>query len=165
MKVQQIHEYDAGVDEVLEVLTSPEYLRAKAEALGDTELEIVAAGRKGDGYVADTRRVVPANIPGFAKKFLPAKNRIHQVEEWGPAEGDGSRRGTWHVSAAGAPVTGSGTARIEPTATGCRNVIEGEVKASVPLVGGKLASFVGDEAIQTMNREHAFAQKWLAERG
>jgi hypothetical protein len=42
--------------------------------------------------------------------------------------------------------------------------IDGEVTSSVPLVGGKFASFVAKEAEADLVTEHDFAVRWLKER-
>src|SRR4051794_22976524 len=153
MKIREVHEYDASPQDVFAMLSSEKFLRAKADEMGDTELQIIELGESGDRFRIVTKRVVPANIPGFAKKFLPAKNTIEETNDWGPADGDGARSGAWSVGAAGAPVSGKGTMRLEAAAGGARNVIEGEVRASVPRVGGKLADYVGGEAVKTMTKE------------
>jgi hypothetical protein len=38
------------------------------------------------------------------------------------------------------------------------------VSCSVPIVGGRLAAFVGRTAADNLVAEHAFAERWLATR-
>ena len=54
---------------------------------------------------------------------------------------------------------------LAPTAGGAVQRIAATIKVGVPLVGGKLERFVYDQAKKTMDLEHAFGQKWLAEHG
>ena len=42
--------------------------------------------------------------------------------------------------------------------------IEGTIKVSVPLIGGRLERFVFDQAKATTDAEHTFGRQWLAER-
>ena len=52
-----------------------------------------------------------------------------------------------------------------PADGGAVQRIAATIKVGVPLVGGKLERFVYDQAKRTMDLEHAFGQKWLAEHG
>jgi hypothetical protein len=88
-------------------------------------------------------RGLPDGIPGFLEKFLPRGGRANQTEAWGAAEA-GARRGTWQGEIPGAPATVGGTMALEPTATGTRYVVQGEVRVHIPLVGGKAESFVAE---------------------
>lgn len=143
----------------------PEFLRAKFEATEALAYEIVeCAGAPEGGYRIVTNRTVRADIPGFAKKFFKPENAMTQTEDWGPVV-DGVREGTWKIEPHGVPVSVStgGTTRLEATDGGAVHHIAATIKVGVPLVGGKLERFVYDQAKKTMDLEHAFGQKWLAE--
>ena len=61
------------------------------------------------------------------------------------------------MNAKGVPVAAGGTLRLMPDKNGTTTVeITGEVKSSVPLVGGKLALFVGVDVQRTLHAEEAF---------
>jgi hypothetical protein len=133
----------ADVEVVYAVITGDGWAGQKAEAFDDearTESRTVAPG---DAVTLVMSRGLPDGIPGFLQKFLPAGGRARQTESWGPAEG-GARRGTWQGEIPGAPAKVGGTMALEPTESGTRYRIQGEVKVSIPLVGGKAESFIAE---------------------
>ena len=61
------------------------------------------------------------------------------------------------MSAKGVPVSVGGTLRLTPDGHGATVVeIDGEVRSSVPLVGGKLADLVGGDVRRTLEAEEAY---------
>ena len=59
---------------------------------------------------------------------------------------------------------GDGAIRLEGTESGSLVTIDGELKASIPLIGGKIESWAGGEAADTLRKEHEFGVTWLATR-
>jgi len=165
MKVASTHTYAAPPDVVFAMMTTPDVLTAKYTALGHEQVQILEHKvTKGAVSVRSTREV-PMQVPGFAKKFLSPKNSVEQHDEWQAPAADGSRRGTWQVNAKGVPVRAGGDLRLTPGTKGTTVVeITGEVSCSVPLVGGKLASFVGGDVQRTLAAEEEFNDGHLASR-
>jgi hypothetical protein len=163
MDAHEEHAYDAGPEVVFAMLTDPEYLRAKLEATGALEYEVVECAETPDGgFRIVTNRTVQADIPGFAKKFFKPNNAMTQTEDWAPAS-EGARAGTWRIEPHGVPVSvsTSGTTLLEAVGSGSVQFIDAKIKVSVPLIGGKLEHFVFDQAKKTMDAEHLFGQSWL----
>lgn len=159
------HAYDATPEAVFAMLCDPEFLRAKFEATDAIAYAITeCSATPGGGFRIVTDRTVRADIPGFAKKFFKPENAMTQTEDWGPVV-DGVREGTWKVEPHGLPVSvsTSGTTRLEAVDGGSVQHVAATIKVGVPLVGGKLERFVYDQAKKTMDLEHAFGRKWLAE--
>ena len=90
------------------------------------------------------------------------ENTVEQHDCWSASAVDGTRTGTWQVSARGVPVKVGGTLRLRPAAGGTEVEIIGEVSCSVPLVGGKLASFIGADVERTIRGEEEFNDHHLA---
>lgn len=142
-KLDLSHDIPADVEAVYAVITGESWADQKAEAFDDearTESRTVAPG---DAVTLVMSRGLPDGIPGFLEKFLPRGGRARQTEAWAASEG-GVRRGTWQGEIPGAPAKVGGTMSLEPTATGTRYRIQGEVKVSIPLVGGKAESFIAE---------------------
>jgi hypothetical protein len=155
------HPYDAAPDVVFAMFTDPEYIRAKLEATEALEFDVLECeATPAGGFHIVTQRTVEADIPGFAKKVFKPVNTLKQIEEWEPAA-DGVRKGAWRIETKGVPVTTGGTSTLEPAANGSLQHIEGKIKVSVPLIGGRLEKFVFDQANKTMDIENDFGQKWL----
>ena len=103
-------------------------------------------------------RRLPSGIPGFLQKFLPSDPRVVTTDVWGPSV-DGVRSCTWTAEIAGTPTTITGTQRIEPHGDGNRHIVSGEVKVSVPLIGGKAESFIADAIRSLAESEVAVVDK------
>lgn len=137
------YEIAGDVEAVYAAISGEGWAAAKAAAFDDesrTESRTVA---EGDAVTLGVSRGLPDGVPGFLERFLPAGGRVLQTEVWGPAEG-GARRGNWTGHIPGAPAKVGGTMSLEPSGGGTRYTIEGEVKVSIPLVGGKAESYVVD---------------------
>jgi hypothetical protein len=156
------HTYAHPVEEVFAVLTDFEAVRAKYEALGHTEVEEVRREEGGDGSVTlVTRRVVPLEVPGFAKKVLSPKQNVTQTDEWSPADADGGRTGSFRVEAKGTPVQLQGVLHLAPDGTaGCTNTTTITIECKLPLVGGKIADLVAKDARRAVDHE----QTWMTQR-
>jgi hypothetical protein len=166
MDVHSTHTYPAPPDVVFTMMTDPEVLTEKYAALGHQDVRITEHEVDGDTVTVCSRRRVPMDVPGFAKRFLSPMNTVEQRDHWEAPAADGSRTGTWQVSAAGVPVTTGGTLRITPGPKRTTVVeIAGDVTSSVPLVGGKLAGFVAGDVQRTLAAEEAFNDGYLSTRG
>ena len=153
MKVVSMHTYAAPPDVVFDAMTDPAVLAEKYAALGHRNIEIIEHSASRVGVAVHSRRDVPMDVPGFARRLLSPTNTVEQRDTWGPATADGSRTGTWEVTARGVPVKVGGTLRLAPAANGTIVEIRGDVTSSVPLIGGKLASFIGHDVERTMHAE------------
>ena len=133
------YDIPADVETTFAAISSEAWAAAKAKRLEDGS-EVVSRSESGDGVTLVVSRKLPDAIPGFLQKFLPADGRVKQTDTWTAASG-GVRAGTWQADTPGSPVKVGGTMRLEPAGDGCRYVVEGEIKASIPLIGGKAEDF------------------------
>lgn len=166
MKVSSTHTYGAPPHDVLTMMTDPDVLTAKYEALGHCDVRITEHDVADGAVTVVSERSVPIEVPGFAKRFLSPMNSVEQRDEWEAPSDDGSCDGAWQVNASGVPVTVGGTLQIRPgTKKGTTQVtITAEVRSSIPIVGGKLASFIGGDVERTIAAEEDFNDSYLADR-
>ncbi|MEZ5274273.1 MAG: DUF2505 domain-containing protein [Ilumatobacteraceae bacterium] len=162
MKVVSMHTYAAPPDVVFEAMTDPAVLAEKYAALGHRNIEIIEHSVSRTGVAVHSRREVPMEVPGFARRLLSPTNTVEQHDRWGAAAADGTRTGTWEVAARGVPVKVGGTLHLAPAPGGTVVEIHGDVSSSVPLIGGKLASFIGHDVERTMHAEEAFNDEYLS---
>jgi len=59
------------------------------------------------------------------------------------------------------PVTVSGTQTLRPEGGGCTNEVQMKVSCGIPLIGGKLADFVGGDIKRFMDEEYEFTKNYL----
>jgi len=146
-------ELPAGVPEVVALRTSQRWVQLRGERLQDGS-RLAQRQQRPDGVVdLAISRELPGGVPGFLERFLPKDGRVVQHESWGALADDGAVRGTWSVDVPGAPASIGGTSSLAPSGTGSVQVIEGTVKVSVPLIGGKAESFLVDVVARLMAKE------------
>ena len=150
--------YPAPVETVIALFADPEIVRARYEAAGDRDLEILECGPGGGGFVIHTRRTVDVEgLPGFATKVIKPTNTMEQIDRWDEPDTDGSRNGTFTIEVKGAPVKVSGHMSLEPTADGgTRHTINGKFDVKVPLIGGKIASWAEGPGQTRLDAEYDF---------
>jgi hypothetical protein len=164
--VKQIHEelrYPRPPAEVFALIATGAFQLELIAHLGGNNPEVIEEERGPDGSVRlVTRQSTAVELPAFARKLIPANTAVTQVYDWGPPA-DGHYRGTWSAAARGAPVSIGGPTELRPDAGGgCVHVYGGEVKASVPVVGGRLESFALDNLRRDLIRTHIFTTERLA---
>lgn len=164
MDLHQVDRYDADVETVFAMLSDRDFLTEKCETVDAGPGEILDLAPVGDVFRIKTQRTVEIDVPGFAKKFLSPKNTLVQTDDWGPNVG-GVREGTWTIDAKNVPVAITGTIRLAPDGAGCTNTIDAHIKASIPLVGGKIEGVVANGTRKTMAGEYDFGVGWLGRRG
>lgn len=159
MELSATHTYQHPVDAVFAVLTDFDAMKAKYESLGQTDVELVRRDHADDGSVTVvTKRVVPLDLPGFAKKVLSPRQTVVQTDEWSAPNAKGARDGTFSVEAKGSPVKVRGTLRLAPKgATGCTNTTHVTIECKVPLIGGKIAELVAGDTRKAIDHE----QTWI----
>jgi uncharacterized protein DUF2505 len=162
--VKTIHEdfeYTSGPDKLFALIADGDFQLELIAHLGGQDPELLERTATTEGGVTlVTRQRTAVELPGFAKKLIPASTMVTQTYVWEPAREDGSRKGTWSADIKGAPVSMGGPTELRATRSGTTQSFDGDVKASVPLVGGKLESF----ALENLHRDLALAATFTAGR-
>lgn len=152
MRLEHTVSYVADPATVFGVLTDPAYVEDKCWATGATEAGVDVSA-DGENTVIHTVRTLPAEVPSYARSLVGDAIEFDLTETWGPADDDGVRDGTIEGSFAGTPMKLRGTMTLRPTAAGSEMHVAGEIKAGIPLLGGKLESFAGKEITRGLDKE------------
>jgi hypothetical protein len=144
---------------VFTMLRNPEYVQAKCAATGSLETT-VDVSEFADGSVTITStRVLPAEVPAAAKKFVGETISATETQEWSPPAADGSRSATVTVDFSG-PLAFSGRLALRPFGDGSEVMTEGSFKASVPFVGGTIESVAAEQTVRYLGAEERVAAEW-----
>lgn len=166
-RVKTIHEefhYDRAPEELFALISSGPFQLEIVSHLGGKDADLVEQTVAPEGGVkVVTRQRTGVELPGFAKRLIPASTTVTQTYVWEPAREDGSREGIWSADIKGAPVSMGGPTELRATGSGSVHVFSGEVKASVPLLGGKLESFALDSLRRDLTRAAEFTASRLGE--
>lgn len=155
-------ELPSDVETAYAAVTGDGWVARKAELLKDDSRLVSREDTPDGGVTVVVSRALPAGVPGALTKFLPKDGRVTQTDRWGPPQPDGSRVGRWDVDSPGVPAELGGQIRLEPTATGCRQVVEGAVTVKIPLIGGKVESYLADMTHKLATREGEVVRDLLA---
>ncbi len=157
-----VAEFPYSTEEVFQTGIRKDYIEAKAPALGHEDAELLELEDGPDGGRARARYTIETDLPSWAKKMLPARSTITESHSWPGRGSDGGRSYAFTADVANVPVEIRGSVRILSTGpSSCRSEARVEVKASLPLVGGKLEDLVAGDLQRTMEGEATFMREWL----
>lgn len=148
MLIEHTYVYPAGVDETFAVITDASLYEAAAvrsRALKHTA-EVTHVHHV---HTITLERSLPTDdVPPFAKSFVGDGLVVRETTWWKSGQPDDAAapgyQATFDVQIVGKPVTFIGSMRLVPEGDQCRQFITGELKAAVPLFGGRIESAVKD---------------------
>lgn len=146
------------VDEVVNLLTDPDFLVERNLALGDLESR-AEVDEYDDEFVVNMFRKMRVELnPLLAKVFNPEQSMT--VEETWTREGDGWT-GNYVLKIEGQPVTVTADFSVTPEKNGSVFEISHGCKARIPLVGGKVEKTVLSQTADGAREELEYAKKRL----
>jgi len=164
MKISETITYAAPPETVYAMVTDRAFQERKCVEAGAQRHE-ASVSPDGDGARVVTKRDLPADdLPDFAKSIVGPKLSVTETYDWGAAAADGSRSGTLTVEVAGAPVAMRGAVRLAATGSGTQITIDGDLKASIPLFGGKVEKAAAPAVVDAIRSEQRTGNAWLSER-
>ena len=112
-----------------------------------------------DGVVTIEQVQAARGVPSFAAKFVGEEIRILQVERWTAVD-----HADVEVTIPGKPGEMQGTADLAGSGGGTVETVDMEVTVRLPLIGGKIESFIADMLTKALDAEHRAGVEWLAGR-
>ncbi|MBF7728463.1 DUF2505 domain-containing protein [Pseudomonas sp. N040] len=162
MKVSFEHKYSVDVDSLFALFQEPDFILERyleTGALSAAILEISA----GEEVLIRVEREVQVDVPAFLRKFMQPTTRVVQTERW-RGEAGGPYVNDMQVEISGTPVQLHVSMELLARGKGCVNRVEIEARCGIPLIGGKIADFVGRDAERTANLEYEFIKGYLKRR-
>lgn len=152
------YSFKASADQVFDKLTDPDFLVQRCVALGEKNIQcdVETEGRKTRVTLS---RTIQRDLPAVLAKLFGAENRMIMTEHW-EAIG-GSWIGHYHVEVEGQPVTLNAKFKLKPLDQGCEYSIDYSCKAKIPLVGGKVETFILGQTEEGMRKEMDYLQQQL----
>jgi hypothetical protein len=161
MELSHTHRYAASPPEVQQMLTDPDFrdrVCRRLEALSH-DVEVTGAGAAAEVVVQQTQAMTGA--PAVATKLTGDTVSLEQREVWrSPTSAD------LLITLPGKPVElrGGRITLTERPDGGCDQVVSGDLRVRVPLVGGRLESMLCDVLRGAMRRQAEVGDAWLAGR-
>lgn len=154
--------YDAPCEEVFAMMIDPGYVEAKLTGTGGRNPQ-VEVSEAGSDTIVHAVRDLPAQVPSFVKSFTGESINVDETDRWSPADDLGARTCAVALEFAGTPSSVSGGLDLRPEGDGCVIDVTFEIKVSVPLVGGKIESVIGEQIERGINKENQIGRDWLAQ--
>ncbi|MCV2395852.1 DUF2505 domain-containing protein [Actinotalea sp. M2MS4P-6] len=165
MHVRAEAEFPADPDAVARMMADEDFVRAKVDAAGARSHTLSVVGDASGPFTVTTRRQMPSDaIPAQFRSLVGDALEVRMVEAWESPEPDG-RRGTVLVEVTGAPVRMTGTATLLRDPAGSRLVVEGELKAAIPLFGAAVERATASAVQAAAEAEERTGRQWLADHG
>jgi Protein of unknown function (DUF2505) len=161
MDVREELSYDAAPGDVFAMLCDQGFRERVCRAVGSTSYD-VAISHTGETVRVRVQRVMKADLPDVARKVTGDTIEIVQTEDWQAPADDGSRTARFRLEIPGKPGSVTGTVTLSGSDGGTREVVAGQVKVSIPLVGRRLETEVARGLEAALEVEQRVGAKWLA---
>lgn len=159
MRFEHTLRYDASPEEVFAMLGEAVFRERVCEAQHVTECTATVDGVDDTMSVMVDQKRPSEGIPSFAKKFVGDTIHIQQREEWSSATD-----AKLDVSIPGKPGHLKGTITLRADGDGTVETVSGDLKVSIPLLGGKIEVLIAELLEHALQAEHRVGTAWLAER-
>lgn len=158
--------YECTAGQVLAAFSEKPYWLTRLEKSGcdETSLDVLETAADGSIEVVTTQTVRPAKLPAVVTQFHRGDLTLRRVERW-TAPVDGHSAGTIDGDLLGTPARVTATVVLADTATGARADVHVTVEVKIPLVGGKLESFLGGQLVDLLRLEQVFTSNWIKDHG
>ena len=150
MKIHVKHALKANVAAAFKLCTEQKSQEQVYAKLGGSDLKIKREGRAPNVQLRISRKM-PANPPAAIRRIVPSTNEVNHVEKWA-ADGDGHAADIV-VEIKGVPVKIVGSKVLQPEKGGCSVEWNFDITSGIPLIGGIIASFAGDEIKKNLEDE------------
>ncbi|NYG60333.1 uncharacterized protein YndB with AHSA1/START domain [Nocardioides daedukensis] len=152
MKITHSVRYAAPPAAVHAMLTDPAFREKASWAQSVTQVSVKA---EGDEIRIDMHQP-NTDIPGALRKFAGETTHAIQAETWSDAT-----TADFSVTTPGKPAGITGTRRLVADGDGTLDTFEGEAKAKVPLIGGKIESLIAAKLKAGWDIENQVGTAWL----
>ncbi len=161
MKFLEQHQYDAAPADVWAMLCDRTFREDVCRATGARQWEVEIHADAGGGTVTVTR-VIAANVSDAIKKLVGETVTIAQTEQWGAAVEGGARSADMHLDVEGQPATMTGTHSLVPQGASTLFEVAGNLKVSIPLLGGRIEKEIAKAVSAGLNEEHTLGVRYLS---
>ncbi|HYO01049.1 MAG TPA: DUF2505 domain-containing protein [Mycobacterium sp.] len=157
-------EYDGTVEQIHRAFGDERYWLERLTRSGadETTLDSITSNAAGGIDVITTQTLRADRLPGVVTQFHRGDLSFVREETWTPLVG-GCATAVVRGSIPRAPATLSGSAVLTPADNGSRLEFRATVEVRIPLVGGKVETFVGNQLVELLIAEQHFTTAWIRE--
>lgn len=138
--------------------------RVASYTAGKGSLESLVVDADGGVTVATTVSLLRDRLPKVIGKMLVGDLKIVWNETWASSGAD-KVCGNIRIAMRGTPLSGFGTALMTTAGAGSRLQYTATIDANVPLVGGKIETYIGTQLARPIDAIQRFTTEWIARHG
>jgi hypothetical protein len=163
MRIEDTISYPAaGPDRVFTMLADPQFQREKCAATGATSYQ-VDVHPAGDHTVIVCTRTLPIDgLPDFVRPFAAGGLELVETIDWAPPDLDGNRLGAVTLAFTSQPLSMTGQLDMHAVDEGTNAVLEANLVANVPLLGGRIEKACEPLVRKALRTEETLGRDWLA---
>jgi hypothetical protein len=158
-------EYEGSVEQVHSAFRDERYWLARLTESG-ADIYSLDSIDCTDGAIdiITTQTLRADRLPAVVTQFHRGDLSFVREERWTPVA-DGRTTATVKGSITGAPATLLGKAVLAPAESGFGSRLDFRttVEVNIPLVGGKIENFIGNQLVDLLIQEQRFTTAWIAE--
>ena len=162
MRLTTREEFESAPEAVFAVVSDQEFQRAKCAATS-TGRFTVTVSMSGDRTLVRSERHLPSDgLPDVARSFVGPELTVVELQDWGPADADGTRRGRVGLHVKGAPLTLKGEVMLAPGGRGSLETLDGHLRANVPFISGRIEEAAAQPILAAIGIEAETLREFLA---
>lgn len=152
----------ATADEAFRLTLNPQFRAAVCEATHALDYDIEVDEHDDGSATVHLHRVMPAELPDFIKKLVGDTIEVTQHEEWGLPDPAGRRTADLSLEIKGQPAKMTGKLTLADDHAGATQLVEGDLKVSIPLLGRKIEPEIAKGIIHAVKVEQKTGREWLS---
>lgn len=161
MKITEAIDYAASPEVAFAMMTTKAFQAQKCAEAGALSHD-VAIARSGEKLRIVVNRDLPTDrLPDFAKSLVGQTLSVTETWQFGAARADGGRDGSLRVEVKGTPIMLQATVALGPNGAGTLITVDGDLKASIPLFGGKIEKVAAPALISALRSEQRTGSHWI----
>ncbi|MGJ8668872.1 MAG: DUF2505 domain-containing protein [Oceanococcus sp.] len=162
MNFVEEHIYDAPLSTIEKMYFDTAFCPRKYEELGLENIRILDSSDDPDRFFVDCSFIMHPTlpVPGFLNKLLQGgqKMNVRQIDRWNTK----TRKGELDIQLQGFDIVKiHATMKLEEHPRGAINTMNWTIECKVPLVGNKIASFLGKDIQSKAAQDHAVSLQIL----
>lgn len=162
MKIADSYSYPgADPGSVFAMLTDRDFQLRKCEATLALSCTVDITGEPGAPVVTTWRRLPTDGLPDFVRAMVRDRIEIVETISWQAGSADCRRTAVVALCFPGQPIRMTGTLELRPEDGGTLGALVADLKAAVPLLGGRIEKATAPLISQAMAIEERLGQVWL----
>lgn len=145
-------------------LTDVDFLALRATQSGGQNVQVDVSTDANGSTTTVVRRALPAQVPAFARALVSDAIELTEVQVWEPIAAHGMRSA--FTATFSAPMSAHGDIHVlSEGESGSRMSTHITLRASVPLISGKLEALVAEQTENYLALTKQLLDAWTASRG